>query len=385
LTLPLRGIGSIVEDADPAIERKGDDLRSRRTDGRPTIADVARLAGVGAITVSRALRDPSQVSEALRRSIDDAVRQLNYVPNLNARALASIRTDVVGVLVPSLTQNIFTDVLRGIYDGVEGTNLQIQVGSTHYSEEAEERLIGQMLRQKPSGMIISGTEQNARSRAMLESAGCPVFQIMDMTDDPIDTVIGFSHYEAGKAITRHMIEAGYRHIGFLSGWMNNRSLQRLAGLTDTLRDAGLYDPKLITPVITGPQLPENPASEDLGFATPLVARKLFGRLLEAEPRMDAVFCNNDIMALGVLFECLHRGIRVPEDFGIAGFNDFDIMEASYPSMTSVRSPRWESGYNAVVALKRRLDGGEQGDRIVDLGFEVMKRGSTDRAGLLSNG
>jgi LacI family gluconate utilization system Gnt-I transcriptional repressor len=354
-------------------------LRSRRTDGRPTIADVARLAGVGAITVSRALRDPSQVSESLRKNIDDAIRQLGYVPNLNARALASIRTDIVGVLVPSLTQNIFSDVLRGVYDGVDGSNLQIQVGNTHYSDAEEERLVGQMLRQKPSGMIVSGADQNPRTRAMLENAGCPVIQIMDLTDDPIDVVIGFSHYEAGKAIATHLIEAGYRHIGFLSGWMNSRSLGRMAGLTDTLKEAGLFNPKLITPVITSSQTPESDDAGDRGFATPLIARKLLARLIEAEPRMDAVFCNNDMLALGVLFECIARGIRVPEDFGIAGFNDFDIMEATYPSLTSVRSPRYESGYNAVLAMRRRLGGGNSGERVVDLGFKVMKRSSTDRS------
>lgn len=323
------------------------------------------------------------MSESLRRIIDEAVRELNYVPNLNARALASIRTDIVGVLVPSLTQNIFTDVLRGVYDGVEGSNLQIQVGNTHYNQDEEERLIGQMLRQKPAGLIVSGTDQNARSRAMLEKAGCPVIQIMDLTDDPVDTVIGFSHYEAGRAITRHLIEAGYRHIGFLSGWMNERSLGRLAGLTDTLKEAGLYDPRLITPVVTGQPVQERKGSEKMSFATPVGARKLLSGLLEANPLMDAVFCNNDIMALGVLFECMQRGIRVPQDFGIAGFNDFDIMEAAHPSMTSVRSPRWKSGYEAVLALRRRLDGEDSGPRIVDLGIEVMKRGSTDRYGKLA--
>jgi LacI family gluconate utilization system Gnt-I transcriptional repressor len=339
---------------------------------------------VGAITVSRALRDPSQVSEALRRTIDDAVRELNYVPNLNARALASIRTDIVGVLVPSLTQNIFSDVLRGVYDGADGSSLQIQVGNTHYSEDEEERLIGQMLRQKPAGMIISGTDQNPRSRAMLESAGCPVIQIMDITDDPIDTVIGFSHYEAGRAIARHLIDAGYRHIGFLSGWMNSRSLGRLAGLTDTLKEAGMYNPKLITPIVTGEPVHERKSPGKTSFATPVGARKLLSDLLEAEPRMDAVFCNNDVMALGVLFECLKRGIRVPEDFGIAGFNDFDIMAAAHPSLSSVYSPRWESGYEAVLAMRRRLDGDESGPRIVDLGYRVMARGSTDRAGRLTS-
>jgi LacI family gluconate utilization system Gnt-I transcriptional repressor len=214
--------------------KKGNPLRSRRTDGRPTIADVARHAGVGAITVSRALRAPEQVSDALRQSIDKAIRELNYVPNLNARALASIRTDVIGALVPSLTQNIFSDVIRGIYDGVEQTNLQIQIGNTRYEPDEEERLIAQMLRQKPAGLIVSGIDQNEHSRAMLENAGCPIVQIMDLTDNPIDTIVGFSHHAAGKAMAEHLIESGYRHIGFISGWMNSRSLGRLTGLTDTL-------------------------------------------------------------------------------------------------------------------------------------------------------
>lgn len=358
-------------------------MRSRRTDGRPTIADVARLAGVGAITVSRALRDPSQVSEALRKNIDKAVRELNYVPNLSARALASVRADVVGVLVPSLTQNIFSDVLRGVYDGVEGTDLHIQMGNTRYQPEEEERLIAQMLRQKPAGMIVSGTEQNERSREMLKNAGCPVIQIMDLTDDPIDTIIGFSHYEAGKAMTRHLIEAGYKHIGFLAGWMNGRSLGRYTGLRDTLIEAGMFNPRLITPIDTGEHVPDSVGWEARRFATALTARQLLAQLLDAEPKMDAVFCNNDILAIGALFECVQRGIRVPEDFGIAGFNDFDIMEAAHPSLTSVRSPRWQSGYQAVMALRRRLSGDESGVRIVDLGFEIRKRGSTDRQGLLT--
>ena len=107
--------------------------RSRRGGGRPTIADVAKLAGVGAITVSRALREPGLVSEDLRRQIAAAVKTLGYVPDTNARALASARANVVGVLVPSLTNNVFADVVRGIYDGLSDTDFQIQIGNTHYS------------------------------------------------------------------------------------------------------------------------------------------------------------------------------------------------------------------------------------------------------------
>lgn len=363
--------------------KKDNSLPSRRTDGRPTIADVARHAGVGAITVSRALRAPGQVSEALRNSIDKAIRELNYVPNLNARALASIRTDIVGVLVPSLTQNIFSDVIRGIYDGVEKTNLQIQIGNTRYEPDEEERLIAQMLRQKPAGLIVSGIDQSEGARAMLKDAGCPVVQIMDLTDDPIDTIVGFSHHAAGKAMAEHLIESGYRHIGFISGWMNNRSLGRLTGLTDTLKAAGLYDQRLIRSA----NIAASDAVDGIGWernriATPLMGRQLLGQLFRLEPRLDAIFCNNDIMALGSLFECMQRGIRVPEDFGIAGFNDFDFMEAAHPTLTSVRTPRWKVGNEAILAIRRRLDDDATGPRVIDIGIEIMKRNSTDRKGLL---
>nr|WP_165932994.1 LacI family DNA-binding transcriptional regulator [Rhizobium sp. BK251] len=355
-------------------------LRSRRTDGRPTIADVARLAGVGAITVSRALRDPSLVSASLRESIDRAVRQLNYIPNLSARALASIRTDVIGVLVPSLTQNIFSDVLRGIYDGVEGTELHVQIGNTRYYPEEEERLIAQMLRQKPAGMIVSGTDQNEASRRMLKEAGCPVIQIMDLSDEPIDTIIGFSHYRAGRAITEHLLESGYRNIGFVAGWMNGRSLSRLSGLRDVLKEAGLFNPRLITPIDTAHQPRGSASAEARRFVTPLAARHLLAEMMEAEPEIDAVFCNNDVMALGSLFECMHCGRRVPQDMGIAGFNDFEVMEAAYPAITSVHTPRWECGYEAVTTLRRRLNGDNDGEKIIDLGFKIVKRESTDRTG-----
>src|SRR6185369_10014763 len=124
--------------------------RPRRGGGRPTIADVAKLAGVGAITVSRALREPGRVSQDLRRQIAAAIERLGYVPDPNARALASARADVIGVLVPSLTNNVFADVVRGIYDGLSDTSFQIQIGNTHYSGMEEERLLQVFLGQRPA-------------------------------------------------------------------------------------------------------------------------------------------------------------------------------------------------------------------------------------------
>jgi LacI family transcriptional regulator, gluconate utilization system Gnt-I transcriptional repressor len=333
------------------------------------------------MTVSRALRSPELVSEGLRELINSAVRELNYVPDLNARALASTRTDVLGVLVPSLSHTVFTDVLRGVYDGVDGTRLHVQVGNTRYDPAEEERLVGGLLRQKPSALIVSGVDQTATTRRMLESAGCPVVQIMDLTDDPIQVVVGFNHYQAGRVMTEHLIAQGYRHI---SGWMSGRSGLRLQGYRDALSAAGLSEPCQVHSV-SREELLALAANDDpavpafLEFSRPSLGREMFRRAQAQAAKLDAVFCNNDSLALGVIFECHAQGIRVPDDIGIGGFNDLDFTDACSPSLSSVRTPRYRIGHTAVATARAMMDGSYKGPKMVDLGVDVIARLSTQRA------
>jgi len=372
----------MMSDDEPSQRKKP---RRRRGDGRPTIADVAARAGVGAITVSRALRNPNLVSEPLRRNIDKAVRELNYIPNFSARALARHRSDVLGVLVPSLSQVVFTDVLRGIYDGVDGTALQVQIANTRYNRQEEERLVETFLRQKPAAMIVSGVDQTPRARRMLESAGCPVIQIMDLTADPIDEVIGFSHVAAGRRITEHLIAQGYRRIAFLKGWTSKRANGRYLGYRDALAAAELEEPVRANGTYDNPEahvaehLPTTIGRPMRELASTAMGRELLHQALGADPAIDAVFCNNDILALGVLFECLARGIRVPQDMGIAGFNDHEYMAAAEPALSSIRTPRYESGFEAVTAIRRKLDGEPGTQTVHDLGTKIMARASTMRS------
>ncbi len=335
---------------------------SRRGGGRPTLADVARLAGVGAITVSRALREPDRVSVTLRAQIDAAVRALGYVPDRNARALASARADVVGVLVPSLTNNVFADVVRGIYDGLVDTRFQIQIGHTHYSGLEEERLLKVFLGQRPAALIVSGIDQTPQTRTLLEAAGCPVVQIMEAGPDPVDMCVGFSHFDGGRAATEHMLSRGYRRIGFIGARMDPRSQRRLAGYRQAMEAAGLFEPRLVstTPI---------PSSVSLG-------RELLRDALARVPTIDGVFCNNDDLALGVLFECHYASLGVPRQIGICGFNDLDMMQVAYPSITSVRTHRYDIGYRAAAMVKAAMRGEPVEERIVDLGFEVVARDST---------
>jgi LacI family gluconate utilization system Gnt-I transcriptional repressor len=352
-------------------------MAKKRSASRPTIADVAALAGVGAITVSRALRDPSKVSPALRENIDKAVRQLNYVPNLNARALASRRSDAVAVLVPSLTQNIFSDVVRGIYDGLTDSKLRIELGNTRYDPQIEEELVTRIIRHQPAAIIVSGTEQTAATRRMLEEAGCPVVQIMDITDNPIQKIIGFSHRDAGLAMTRHMLAAGYQRIAFFAGWMNARSKQRFEGYRQAMQEAGRYDEGLLRE--TGndeSELSRSGHDRQHEFSSTMMGKKLMLEMLDARPDVDAIFCNNDVLALGALFACQERGVSVPDRMGIAGFNDFDFMAAASPALSSIRIHRWRCGFEAMQSICQQLAGGPLGERIVDLGFEIMDRAST---------
>ena len=336
----------------------------RRGGGRPTIADVARLAGVGAITVSRALRDPQRVSAELRRQIDAAVVSLGYIPDPHARALASARADVIGLLVPSLTNSVFAEVVRGIYHGLGDSPLKVQIGNTHYSGLEEERLLQVFLSQRPSALIVSGIDQTPAARLLLEKASCPVVQIMEIGPDPVDMMVGFSHFEGGKAATRHMIEIGYRNIGFMGARMDPRSKRRLAGYKAALEEADMFDPRLVT---TTPTL----SSVSLG-------RELFQQARAAMPGIDAVFCNNDDLAMGVLFECHRAGLAVPDRIGISGFNDLEMMQVAFPSLTSVRTHRFEIGRRAIAMALMSIDGERPAEPVVDLGFELMARESTAR-------
>lgn len=329
-----------------------------------TLKDVAAAADVSVITASRALRTPDIVSDKVRERVQQAVDALGYAPNQAARALASATTSTIGVLIPSVTNLVFSDVMRGIYDAVEGTPYQVQLGNTRYTNRKEEELLRVFAAQRPAGLIVSGIDQSQTARALLESFGCPVVQIMDIGPDPIDMMIGFDHREGGRAAVRHLIENGYRRIGFIGARMDPRAQRRLDGYSEVLHAEGLYDERLI---LTSPQA----SSVTRGG-------EMFSDFLGMAPDADAVFCNNDDMALGALFECQRRHIRVPTQFGIMGYNDLDYTAVSNPPISSIRTLRYEMGYRAIEMIIAASKGERPEPAVVDVGYELKARQSTSR-------
>jgi len=230
---------------------KGESPKHRRTtvskppivDPRRTLTlrDVSEASGVSEMTVSRVLRNRGDVSETTRERVLEAARRLGYVPNKIAGALASQRVNLVAVIIPSLSNMVFPEVLTGVSEVLEDTGLQPVVGVTNYSPDREESVLYEMLSWRPSGVIIAGLEHTEAAQAMLAQAGIPIVEIMDIDGTPVDSAVGISHRRAGRQMAEAIIAAGYRNIAFLGTMMphDHRARKRLEGFEEALAKAGL--------------------------------------------------------------------------------------------------------------------------------------------------
>ncbi len=333
---------------------------------RATLADVAGRAGVSAVTVSRALRRPDLVSDTLRLRVESAVGELAYIPNQMASALASAQTDTIGVVVPSLTNGVFGDYLRGIHDVFTPRGFQVLVLNARYSPIEEEKAIATLLGRHPEAMIVAGIDQTDHARRLLEQSGVPVVQTMELTVDPIDINIGMSHTDAGYDAAKYLLDLGHRRIGVVEARLDARAQRRLDGYRRAMEEAGIDTADLI--------------ASSARHSTVKIGGELLQHLLATAPGVDAVFCCNDDLALGVLFACQRHNIRVPQDMSILGFNDLDFAASAYPALSSVATPRLEMGRQAAETILQIIRAPKQrpSETRIDLGFSINERESTGR-------
>jgi LacI family gluconate utilization system Gnt-I transcriptional repressor len=326
------------------------------------MVDVARLAGVSAMTVSRALRQPDRVSPETRRRVAQAIGRVGYVPDLVAAGLASQRTRLVAIIIPTLADSIFADTVKGASDVLRSHGYQVVIGDAAYSEEEEERLTVALLGRRPDGMILTGVDHRPRARKLIAESGIPVVETWALTPRPLDSVVGFSNQAAGRAMTRHLLDGGFKRIGFVGG-DDRRAMQRRSGYEAALRE------------------------RDAGPARAHTFQLRIGlraggdgieRLLAEHPDVDAVFFSSDILAAGGLFACQRRGLSVPDGVAIAGLGDFDIGAEVTPAITTVRIPRRDMGVRAAELMLDRLEGRAARGVNVDVGFEIVPRASTAR-------
>ena len=330
-----------------------------------TLRDVSEASGVSEMTVSRVLRNRGDVSEATRERVLEAARALGYVPNKIAGALASQRVNLVGVIIPSLSNMVFPEVLSGISEVLEDTGLQPVVGVSNYSPEREEAVLYEMLSWRPSGVIIAGLEHTESARAMLENAGIPIVEIMDIDGTPVDSAVGISHRRAGRQMAEAIIAAGYRQIGFLGTKMpeDHRARKRYEGFVEALAEAGI-----------------SLADEEFysGGSALLKGREMTEAILTRSPHLDFLYYSNDMIGAGGLLYCLAKGIDVPGKIGLAGFNGVELLDGLPSKLATMDACRREIGQRAAQIIAGKHEG-LVGGEVIEL-TPTLEPGDTIRRG-----
>ncbi len=331
--------------------------------GAARMSDVAREAGVSLVTVSRAINTPGKLSPATLASVRAAIERLGYVPNLMAGSLASNRSRIVAAIVPTISNLVFSETIEALAQTLADGGYQLLLGQSAYRPGDEAALVDAFLGRRVDGLVLTGIAQTSALRLKLQRAGLPVVQTWDLPppggEPPIDMLVGFSNVDAGRAAARHLLAQGHRALAFI-GADEERSRLRLAGFRAeaAAQGAGEVPAELIRPPVqiddAGPRL---------------------SQLLARRPGITAVFCNNDLLAAGLLFECQQRGWDVPERLAVMGFGDLPIARAASPRLSTVRVRRAEMGERAGQMLLARLAGEDAGTRWVDVGFEVVARSS----------
>ena len=322
--------------------------------------DVAQKAGVSLVTVSRALRSPNLVKNQTRLRVNNAISELGYILDIAAGSLASRRSGLVAVIVPSLDNSVFSTTVQGLGDQLEPAGLELMLGSSGLSPEGEEHLVMAFLGRRPEGIVLTGTSHTKATIKVLKSSGVPVVETWNVTKRPIDLNVGFSNEQAAYSVTRHLIETGRTKIGLISGSLafNDRAQARGAGFQKAINEVGL----------------DTDITYELPFpgATAAIPQAL-SWMLARQPELDAIYCTGDAFAVSALFECQRRGISVPGDIAIAGLGDIEMASQAFPSLTTAKIPGYEMGKVAAELILKRINYEPTKRKIFDLGFEFIRR------------
>ncbi|MBV8923911.1 MAG: LacI family DNA-binding transcriptional regulator [Bradyrhizobium sp.] len=319
----------------------------------PTLSAVAERAGVSAITVSRVVRLPDMVAPQTRAKVEAAMRELGYVPNQLAGALAGARTKSVGVLVPTIANSIFADTVQGLSDELEPLGYAVILAQSRYDADREERVLSALLSRRPEAIIMVGSPATEDGARLLRRAGIPIVETWELPPEPIDAVAGFDNYAAGGAVARHLVAQGRKNLAFIGG-DDPRATRRWNGFSDAALRAGLNAPRRL-----------------------ILQRNATGSLvaLAELSDVDAVFAANDAHAIGFMSGLrraglLREGPAAAQPVAVVGLGDLEMGRLISPALSTIRVHG-----DAIGRTAARLMLSREGPRRVDLGFELVLRDS----------
>lgn len=321
---------------------------------RPTLQHIADHLGITKMTISRYLRNPNAVAAETGQRIAIAIEEFGYIPNKAPDMLSNAKSRAIGVLLPSLTNSVFADVLKGIESITDAAGYQTMLAHYGYSQNKEEKRIESLLSYNIDGLILAENQHSKRALKMLEVANIPVIEIMDTTEPGIQQVVGFDNISAAQSMVETMIQRGHKNVVYFAARQDKRTLLKQQGYENAMKKHRL------TPIVIG-------SKEASSFT---LGAKFLQQTLQQYPQTNGIFCTNDDLAIGALFECQRIGIAVPKQIAIAGFHGHDVGQSLTPKLASVVTPRLNIGKVAAQELLDRLNDIPQQSQIINLGYEI---------------
>lgn len=355
----------------PAATNGAKRTRRAAASGRPTVREVAQLAGVSRMTVSRVIGDPELVLPETRERVKKAIADLGYVPDRAAGSLSSRRTGFIALVLPTLTNSNFAMVAHGITEILREADFQLLIAYTEYNLAEEERQLRSLLARRPEAIILTGAVHRRNTSRLLIAAEIPVFEIADLPQNPIEHAIGFSNYQVGRTAARYLIERGFKRIGALAAAsdgnvIDHRGEERVRGFEDELSLSGLKTDLVL-----------RHGHAPVSFAHGASAMKEMVRLTSD---VEAIFAVSDLSAVGAIMECQRQGLRVPEDVSVIGFGDFEIGREINPALTTIHVDFTALGRRTGEMILEVLSSKREAEpHSVDVGLRVIERASVRSA------
>lgn len=334
-----------------------------RTPPTPTLDDVARAVGVSGATVSRALHRPDAVRPALRAKVLDAVARLGYVPNAGARAMTLRRSGTVGVVVPTIDNAIFARGVQAFQRRMVASGRHVLLAISDYDAGQEAAQVGNLVARGVDAIALTGISQRPELIERLRQRGLPWVHSGSFPAPDGSACVGFRNRAAITKAVRYLLDLGHRRMAMLAGVTadNDRAADRLQGVRDALAAAGLT------------LRPQSLAESAYDLQS---AREATRVLLAASPAPTALLCGNDVLAYGALLEAQSRGIRVPDQLSVVGFDDLEMSRHWQPALTTIHVPTEAMWTLAAEHLVARLDGLAPGPMQQEIEVELVLRGST---------
>lgn len=308
----------------------------------PTLKDVAAYAGVSAKTVSNVVNDNKNVADRTRNKVREAIAAVGYRPSAVARSLVTGQTRTIGVMIPDVSNPFFGQAILGCEKILNASGYSVVLCDTEEDFDKERRYLATLMEKGADGLILWGGQMGRDELAGLTAGRVPVIAVDTAIEESAEniTIVKVENERGAHAAVRHLLQAGRKRVGHIAGPLQRATARRRSsGYKSALGEAGVaFDPCFV--VETAPSI-------RAGYRAAL-------QLLENKD-LDAVFCYNDLIAIGAVVACNHLDISIPDDLALVGFDDITIAALITPSLTTVRIAQYDLGKLSATLLLERLE------------------------------